>query len=88
MNNPPIGYSKYLYSSLFQVKGDNPEDNIQMIEYKIINFNHNNYAINVLFFENIIKWNIDQKELYGYGKSDKKEQYIIFKIEEIQVNFI
>ena len=86
MNNPPIGYARYLYSSRFQVKGDNPEDNIQMIEYKTINFNYNNCIIHVLFFENVIKWNIDGTELYGFKKSNKKEQYMIFKIEEIQVN--
>ena len=68
MNNPPIGYARYLYSSRFQVKGDNPEDNIKMKEYRIINFNYNNCVIHVLFFENFIKWNIDMNEFYGFGK--------------------
>ena len=86
MYNPPIGYARYLYSSRFQVKGDNPEDNMRLKECKIINFNYNNCLIHVLFFENFLKWNIDMIELYGFGKSDKKEQYLIFKIEEIQVN--
>jgi len=86
MNNPPIGYARSLYSSRFQVKGDNPEDNIQMIERKIISFNYNNCVIHVLFFEKIIKQDIDMNEFYGLGKSDKKGQYLIFKIEEIQVN--
>lgn len=86
MNNPPIKYSRYLNSSRFHVKGDKPEDNIQMIDHNIIKFNYSNYVIHVLFFENVIKWNIDEKDLYGFEKSGKEEQYLIFKIEEIQVN--
>jgi len=86
IKNPPIRYSRYLYSSSFQVKGDNPEDNIQVLDHKIISFNYKNHTLNILFFENVIKWNIDENELYGFGKSDEEDQYLIFKIEEIQVN--
>ncbi|MBA7688869.1 hypothetical protein ES703_97358 [subsurface metagenome] len=57
-----------------------------MIDHNIINFNYSNYVIHVLFFENLIEWNIDEKDLYGFEKSGKEEQYLIFKIEEIQVN--
>jgi len=88
VKNPPIKYLRHWYSSPFQVKGDRPEDNQQLAKPIIFKSNIDDYEITVLIYNPPIKMNVNDWRILGLKQGESDEEFITFKIDEIQVKML
>jgi len=88
VKNPPIEYLRYWYSSLFKIKGDKPEDNLQLAKPIIFKSNFDDNEIKVLVYKPPIKYNVNDLRILGFTQAESDEEFITFQINEIQVKKI